>query len=53
MHSINKRPEDKLITRNMSTSSASTDNTVMEADVAAEDIEKESGIITTGEQSGT
>lgn len=40
MHNTNKRPEDKLITHNTSTSSASTDNTVMEAGVPAEDIEK-------------
>ncbi len=39
MHN-NKHPEDKLITRNTNTSSVSTDNTVMEAGVPAEDIEK-------------
>ncbi len=36
----NKRPEDKLFTRNTSTSSASADNTFMEAGVPAEVIEK-------------
>src|SRR6266853_2570448 len=40
MHNTNKRPEDKLITQNTSTSIASTDNTIMEAGVPAEDIEK-------------
>jgi len=40
MHSTNKLPEDKLITRNTSMSSASGDDTFMEAGVPAEDIEK-------------
>jgi glycosyltransferase 2 family protein len=40
MHENNKRPEDKLITHNTSTSSASTNKVLMEASVPAEDIEK-------------
>ena len=40
MHDTNKFPEDKLITHNTSTSSVSTDNTILEADVPADDIEK-------------
>src|ERR1700687_3569586 len=40
MHNTNKLSEDKLITHNTSTSSVSTDNTIMEAGIPAEDIEK-------------
>ncbi len=40
MHNTSKFPEDKLITQNTSTSSVSTDNTIIEASIPAEDIEK-------------
>src|ERR1700676_2366661 len=45
MHNISKFSEDKLITQNTSTSSVSTDNTIMEAGVSTEDVEKKKAVL--------